>query len=303
MANHDSAALSGGIPWDQLIEFANEKKAEEERTRQPAQLSKQQIAAISQLIELVHDIEVEDHWVSDLNQYCQQNKITVPKFPPAETWNENVYGTVIPRSRVYCILPSKNNEQFPKEGYGFQAGQEVPSFKKAQKAKNFAAMQAYKFLRGVEPSPRGSKRPASMTQDSPAHTRVKAEEDNSDGGVSMAGPSHSSGRKKGQINASVSRAITHGPTIRERVASLGGRLGYGIPEYDIEQDGDADDTWKGRPNFRNDGRIPEDMGVVSGIVGRQQAEDLVAEKVLEWLEKEEQFKKEQIANIMDTISS
>ncbi|KAF4963255.1 hypothetical protein FSARC_8724 [Fusarium sarcochroum] len=278
MANHGSAALSGGMPWDQLIEFANEKKAEEERTRQPAQLSKQQIAAISQLIELapVPDIEVEDNWVSDLN---------LPKFTPAETWNEN------------------NNEQFPQVGYGFQAGEEVPAFRKAQKAKNFAAMQAFNFLKGVEPSPRGSKRPASITQDSPAHIRVKAEEDNSDGGVSTGGPSRSSGGKKGQATASIMATTTHGPTIRERVASLSGRLGYGIPEYDIERDGDADDTWKGRPNFRNDGRIPEDMGVVNGIVGRQRAEDLVAERVLVWLEKEELAKKEQIANIMDTISS
>lgn len=94
MANQTSAALSGGIPWDQLIKFANEKKAEEEKSGRPAQLNQQQIIAISQLIDLVHDIEVEDKWVGELNsklQYkreatrCAINSICLlPRILPAE---------------------------------------------------------------------------------------------------------------------------------------------------------------------------------------------------------------------------
>jgi hypothetical protein len=213
-----------------------------------------------------------------------------------------VYGTNVPRSRVTCIIASKN-QSFPKEGYGYEAGQEVPSFKKAQKAKNFAAMHALRFLQGVGPSPRGSKRSASMTQKSPTHTRVKAEEDTFDGGVSTAGPSLS---KDTDAQASISSTTaastttTQGPTIRERVASLGERLGFGIPEYYIKRSTMADEdgeTWVGRPIFKNDGRIPEGMGVVTGVVGRQQAEDLVAEKVLEWLQKEQKLREEQAASI------
>jgi hypothetical protein len=68
MTFHGSSTVSGGIPWDELIKFAEEKKAEEAKTGHPAQLNKQQITAISQLIELVHEIEVEDFWVSDLNR-------------------------------------------------------------------------------------------------------------------------------------------------------------------------------------------------------------------------------------------
>jgi hypothetical protein len=94
MANHNTAALSGGIPWDQLIKFANEKKAEEEKSGKPAQLNQQQIIAISQLIELVHDIEVEDKWVGELNRKlqsrreairCATNSICLlPRILPAE---------------------------------------------------------------------------------------------------------------------------------------------------------------------------------------------------------------------------
>ncbi|KAM0346883.1 hypothetical protein ACHAPU_005223 [Fusarium lateritium] len=300
--NHSAAALSGGIPWDQLIRFANEKKTEEEESGKPAQLNQQQIIAISQLIDLVQDIEVEDTWVAELNQYCQQSKFSLPLFVP-ETFNLQVYGTNVPRSRVTCILPSKG-QTFPQEGYGYQAGQEVPSFKKAQKAKNFAAMYALKFLRGDGPSPRGSKRSASMTEESPAHTRVKAEEDNSDGGASTAGPSLSSGKSAQAPTYSTvaPTTTTQGPTIRERIAGLSGRLGFGIPEYHIEPDNTADGTWKGRPVFRNDGRIPEDMGVVTGVVGRQVVEDLVTQKVLEWLQAEEKLREEQYASIMNSIS-
>ncbi|KAF5019364.1 hypothetical protein F66182_8632 [Fusarium sp. NRRL 66182] len=283
MASHN---LSGGIPWDRLIEFANEKKAEEAETGSLAQLTKQQSAAISQLIELVPEIQVEDKW----------KKITVPQFSPAETIQIEVYGVYVQRSRVYCTIPS-GDERFPKEGYGYQAGEEVPSFKRAQKAKNFAAMQAYRFLQGHRPSPRGSKRPAPMTQESPAHTRLKSDQDDSDGGASTASPSGSSGAAQ----TATAAPTTRGPTIRERVALLGGRLNYGIPEYYIERDGDAEDTWKGRPIFNNDGRIPENVGVVTGVVGRQRAEDLVAERVLEWLEENERAKKEQVESILNSI--
>ncbi|KAF4996901.1 hypothetical protein FGRMN_4222 [Fusarium graminum] len=284
---HGAAAFSGGIPWDQLIRFANEKKTEEEKSGKPAQLNQQQIIAISQLIDLVQDIEVEDNWVAELNQ----------------TFNLQVYGTNVPRSRVNCSLPSEG-QTFPQEGYGYQAGQEVPSFKKAQKAKNFAAMYALKFLRGDGPSPRGSKRPAPMAQESPTHTRVKAEEDSSDGGVSTAVPSFSRGKSAlpPASSAAPTTIITQGPTIRERIASLGGRLGFGIPEYHIERDNVANDTWKGRPVFRNDGRIPEDMGVVTGAMGKQEAEELVARKVLEWLQAKEKRGEEQFTGIMNSSS-
>jgi hypothetical protein len=66
MANEGSSNTEQGIPWDQLIQFANNKKAEEQITGKPAQLDKQQLAAIAMLIELVKDIEVDDTCVSRL---------------------------------------------------------------------------------------------------------------------------------------------------------------------------------------------------------------------------------------------
>ncbi|EWG48437.1 hypothetical protein FVEG_08214 [Fusarium verticillioides 7600] len=300
MTSHGPSTVSGGIPWDELIKFAEEKKAEEAKTGHPAQLNKQQIAAISQLIELVHEIEVEDFWVSDLNQYCQQNKIPTPQFTQ-ETFNQQVYGMPFPRSRVFCNLPSENIK-FPQEGRGYETGQQVPTFKKVQKAKNFAAMHALKYLRIEEPAPRGSKRAPPESQESPTHARIKKEKDNSDGGLSMATTSLRPGARSVPTSTPLASATTHGPTVRERVAGLGERMGFGIPEYHIEQDNEQEDTWKGRPIFRHDGRIPENMGVVDGAVRRQEAEILVAEKVLEWLEKEEKNRGDQYASLMDSTS-
>ncbi|KAF4950336.1 hypothetical protein FGADI_8259 [Fusarium gaditjirri] len=301
MTFHSSSAVSGGIPWDELIKFAEEKKTEEAKTGHPAQLNNQQIAAISQLIELVHEIEVENFWQAPnhdrLSEYCQQNKIPTPQFTQ-ETFNQQVYGILFPRSRVFCNLPSENTK-FPQEGRGYGTGQQVPTFKKAQKAKNFAAMHALKYLRKEEPAPRGSKRAPSGSQEHSATARIKTEEDNSDGGVSMATPLRSGNDSVPSSTLSAS-ATTQGPTVRERVAGLGERMGFGIPEYCIEQDNEKEDTWKGHPVFRHDGRIPENIGVVEGVVGRQQAETLVAEKVLEWLEKEEKNRGDQYSRLVDS---
>ena len=323
MANQGSSNTEQGIPWDRLIQFANSKKAEEKITGKPAQLEKQQLAAIAMLIELVKDIEVEDTCVSRLFgkysslahiqdaiihwfplEYCQQKKITTPKFT-SETFNQSVAGTVIPRSRVICTLPSKN-QQFPQEGYGYASGEEIPTFKKAQKAKNFAAMHALNWLQGQGPSSsRGEKRPGSVMGESPTRTKRRTEdEDNPNGSTpdSITGK-HPNQTKTEEENNSDGGALTadssqasdptpastagiQGPTIRERAAKLGVDMEFGIPKYLVEQDDEEKDTWKGRPVFRHDGRIPPDTGIVTGVKGRQQAEDLVAQKTLEWLEGE-----------------
>ncbi|KAF4978400.1 hypothetical protein FZEAL_5218 [Fusarium zealandicum] len=274
--------IEGGIPWDLLIEFANEKKAEEARTGRPAELNAQQKTAVGQLIEVNPEPEVEDIWVAKLNQHCQQQGNGLPEWS-TETINVVFLGTPHPRSRAFCVLPWCQ-QKFPREGYGFEAGQEPPTFKKKQTAKHFAAKQAYEFLTGTS-SPRGNKRPLSVAQASPSRTRVKGEEDVSDGGASTAEPSRGGGGR-----SSV--------TVRERVAHLASSLGYGLPEYDVEEDGDVEDTWQGRPFFSNDGQVPEDIGVVRGIVGRQRVEDAIAESVLVWLEKESKAKQEVMDKVM-----
>ena len=202
-------------------------------------------------------------------------------------------------------MPSKN-QQFPQEGYGYASGEEIPTFKKAQKAKNFAAMQALNWLQGQGPSSsRGEKRPGSVMGESPTRTKRRTEDEENPNGstpVSVTGkhPNQTNTEEEnnsdgGALTADSSQASdptpasTAGiqrPTIRERAAKLGVDMEFGIPKYFVERDEEGEDAWKGRPMFRHDGRIPPDMGVVTGVKGRQQAEDLVAQKTLEWLEGE-----------------
>jgi hypothetical protein len=283
------ANTAQGIPWDQLIEFANNKKAEEKTTGKPAQLSKQQLAAVSMLVDLVKDIEVEDTYVSKLYEHCQRIKIESPQFT-TETFNQCISGTNIPRSRVLCTLPSKG-QQFPQEGYGHSAGEAIPTFGKAQKAKNFAAMQALNWLQGRGPSsPRGEKRPASVTNESPVHSKIKAEEDNnSDGGALTSDSSQSSAKG---VLAPGQPAGAQGSDVREQIAKLGEEMDFGSPEYLIQRAEDGSDIWNGRPIFKNDGKIPPEMGVVTGIAGRQQTEDMVAKRTLEWLQNERRIRYE-----------
>ncbi|KAI6766584.1 hypothetical protein HG531_011806 [Fusarium graminearum] len=277
------ANIAQGIPWDQLIEFANNKKAEEKTTGKPAQLSKQQLAAVSMLVEFVKDIEVEDTYVSKLFEYCQRNKIESPQFT-TETFNQCISGTNIPRSRVLCTLPSRN-QHFPQEGYGYSTGQAIPTFGKAQKAKNFAAMQALNWLQGRGPSsPRGEKRPASVINESHVHTKIRAEEDNNSEGGALTADSplpNAKGVPVPSQPAGAQRSAMH-----EEIAKLGDEMDFGVPEYLIRPAEEGSDLWNGRPIFRNDGTIPPEMGVVTGIAGRQQAEDLVVKKTLEWLQEE-----------------
>lgn len=228
-------------------------------------------------------------------EYCQQHKITGPQFT-TETFNQCISGTNVPRSRVLCTLPCKN-QQFPQEGYGFSAGEAIPTFKKAQKAKNFAAMQALNWLRGEGPSsPRGEKRPASVTQESTVHTKIKAEEDNnSDGGVLTVDSSKPS--EEG-VPAPVAPVVAQGPTVRDQIAKLSDDMDFGAFAFHMERENEENDVWKGRPIFKNDMVIPSDMGAVTGVAGRQQAEDLVAQKALEWLESEKRARMEAFEKIM-----
>ncbi|KAL6924820.1 hypothetical protein ACHAP8_000818 [Fusarium lateritium] len=276
-----------GIPWDQLIEFAKNKKAEEKSTGKPAQLSKQQLAAVSMLVDFVKDIEVDDAYVGKLYEHCQRNKIESPQFT-TETFNQCISGTNIPRSRALCTLPSKG-QQFPQEGYGYNAGEAIPTFGKAQKAKNFAAMQALNWLQGHgSSSPRGEKRPASVTNESPVHSKIKAEEDNnSEGGALTADSSQSSAKG---VPPPGQPAGAQGSTMREQVTKLGEEMDFGSPEYLIQRAEVGDDIWNGRPIFKNDGKIPPEMGVVTGIAGRQQTEDMVAKRTLEWLQNEKHIR-------------
>ena len=73
----------------------------------------------------------------------------------------------------------------------------------------------------------------------------------------------------------------------KQVSDLALRLGIDSPNYRIDPDEDMPNYFSGRPVFKS-GLMPPDLGVVSGVLGKRQAKMQIAEKVLEWLQKEQE---------------
>ncbi|KAL7798423.1 hypothetical protein V8C37DRAFT_367773 [Trichoderma ceciliae] len=72
------------------------------------------------------------------------------------------------------------------------------------------------------------------------------------------------------------------PSILEQVSREANRLGIGCPKYDIGPDPDRPGCYAGRPIFKTGGRIPPDMGYVSGALSKGLAKELIAEEVLKF---------------------
>ncbi|EFY90232.1 hypothetical protein MAC_03747 [Metarhizium acridum CQMa 102] len=92
-------------------------------------------------------------------------------------------------------------------------------------------------------------------------------------------------------------------SVFEEVSSLCNRLALGSPTYKIEPDPAGHDVFCGRPVFKNDLRIPPDLGIVSGIAGEGQAKLKVAESVREWLQAELQRRQDTFESLWSTASS
>lgn len=277
------------ISWDALIEFANEKKAEEQRTGRPARLNPDQFSAILKLIPFPEPEVDNTDWVSKLNgmykvplqlehsltcypEYYQKRGQTI-RWPDGTLVDVSLCGTEHQRWHNYFTPPS-SDRKFPCVGYGCSPDGEVPTFSTKIKAKQFAAKQAYRFIHGDAPD--SSKRPASTDRTSPPSARVKTEDE--------------------PLLPSI--LAQQNWMVRKRAQELANNLDYGEMCYQTERDAGAD-TWKGRVIFNNDCRAPDDVGIVGGIVGREETENAVAVKVLEWLEQEIRFARESAQRLCD----
>ena len=149
-----------------------------------------------------------------------------------------------------------------------------------QKAKQFAAKQALLLLEGGN-KPKPASKPSPPSPPVPPQAKrikIKAEEE------------------------SVS-SDEEGPGVREKVAILAAKLGFDCPHYKIVPDGDRDNFWKGQPYFKQDARIPENLGYVHGIYGKQAARLEMAEKVLAWLTIEDRARRETMDRLLATLDA
>ncbi|KAG5916759.1 hypothetical protein E4U53_004273, partial [Claviceps sorghi] len=148
-------------------------------------------------------------------------------------------------------------------------------------AKQYAAKQALDFLAQTPPSVL-YKRPL------PPSPEKKSSRPKRDPAPTLAAPPTTSPLPEitsippGTTTTSLSKE----PSVYERVARVANRLGIDSPIYRVEPDPAGGDLFCGRPVFKNGGRIPHDLGFVSGVPGQAQAKKRVADEVLAWAEGE-----------------
>ncbi|QPH01869.1 hypothetical protein C2857_006072 [Epichloe festucae Fl1] len=281
------------VPWDKLLMWVQQQIAAEMQTGQPVALTRSQLEAISEFISFNDEPDVSDKdYVSLLLQKTQSRRLLAPVFANPEPVNMPVDGHLEPRWRCSCTIQSYG--EFPRRGFGFSAGQQAPLFQSKKNAKQFAAKQALDFLShspGNNKSPvisvlnnQRPSLPSSLPQkrappnlESPPKARL----------VHMPSPMASQANNNNSEGSSTSGTTSpRQSSVFEQVSLLTGRLGVDSPSYKIEPDPAGGDYFSGRPIFKNGGRVPPDLGFVSGVAGLAQAKLRVAEEVLAWAETE-----------------
>ncbi|POR34029.1 Uncharacterized protein TPAR_05694 [Tolypocladium paradoxum] len=289
------------VPWDRLRAWIDAQEAVERERNSPAPLSQAQLEAISMLISFGNEPDVGDRdHVSALMQTIQGRHLMAPTFVDDEPISMPVDGHF--KLMWRCVCSVEGFGSFPRERYGVEAGKQPPSFQSKKNAKRYAAKHALQCVRdsphpGTLSSAPANKRTGAGLSPSPARpsparriTRETSPQRASQTSESAApDPQSGNGGPDGDEAASVFRQIS----------ALATRLGLESPCFRIEPDDGMPNFFSGRPVFQRGGRIPPDLGVVSGVLGKRQARMQMAEKVLEWLQEEER-NREDIVNSLWT---
>lgn len=208
-----------------------------------------------------------------------------------------------------CVCSVEDYGSFPREKHGVETGKQPPSFQSkkvrcvehsvlsftpltiTQNAKRYAAKHALQYMKdfphtGNILADPPNKRAAAVLSPSPARMspahKMKREDSPRRPSQTLASP------------APDSRPSSRGPdgdeaaSVLKQISALAERLGIDNPSYRLEEDDEMPNFFSGRPVFKPGGRVPRDLGVVSGVLGKRHAKMQVAERVLEWLQGEEQ---------------
>ncbi|KAG5922786.1 hypothetical protein E4U42_005264 [Claviceps africana] len=294
----DAAQQPIYVPWDRLLTWVQQQMASEMQTGRPVALSRLQLEAVSHLVPFNEEPDVNDKdYVSLLLQSTQSRRLSAPVFANPEPVSMPVDGHFEPRWQCVCTIKSVG--KFPRLGYGMSATQPAPWFQSKKNAKQFAAKQALEFL--AQPLEFQAQPPASVPDKRPLpsspqnrSSRPKWDSAPTPSDPSPADPLATSPTPSPLLAhtdlspETTTTSLATKPSVYERVAVLVTRLGIDSPTYRIEPDPAGGDLFCGQPVFKNGGRIPHDLGFVSGVAGRAEAKRRIAEQVLAWAESEMQ---------------
>lgn len=84
----------------------------------------------------------------------------------------------------------------------------------------------------------------------------------------------------------------------DAIARLAGRLGIAQPQYRLEQDPDRPNFFRGCAEFSVASRVPDGIAVVDNVLGKRQARIQIAEKVMDWMVREEATRQAMVSEIL-----
>ncbi|KAL6802052.1 hypothetical protein J3E68DRAFT_237649 [Trichoderma sp. SZMC 28012] len=311
------AAQSCPVPWARIKLWI---EAQEKAEQQGNPLTKPQLQALSHLVSFVEgpepDVSAQDH-VSLLTQHIQfrHKKDFSSHLPTYEDVGLEVpiNGNFHWRWRTTCSLPSASHMIFPCEGHGVSQGQQPPLFATKKASKQYAAMHALAYLLAMRPPPAAIVAPApaptsnrvsggvSLKSATPPVSKSPKASDSSlamptgdAGGAPLAPPPPSAeitaqDKPTATVEPQGASATADGefytgdlPSLLEQVAEGAKRLSFGVPKYEIVEDPNKPGSFKGKPVFVNGGRMPDDIGHVTGAISSKVARLLIAEQLNEY---------------------
>lgn len=190
-----------------------------------------------------------------------------------------------------------------------------------QKAKQFAAQQVIAFLgasqRGRPPAfspPNGSanantnnglshpsafsnkrRRPSSSTSSPQPASRTPDRH-----GRFL---SSSSSLSSSSVTPVATKEAVRDLSVFEYVRSLADELGLENPTYHLASEAELPDFWSGRPIFKAGSKVPDGVGAVREVLGKQNAKVQTAQKTLAWLQGEKQRRQAELAAILQSLKS
>jgi hypothetical protein len=206
--------------------------------------------------------------------------------------------------RCTCTVTYRGHtETFPPdEQLSAEPGQPIsnPTFARKKDAKRYAAKLAYLWLLQQDhpgafarlPRPASSPAPAPvLPTPTPTPSQVPATATLSAAAAAAAAPP-----SPAQPPAKRRReAPDPDPPATEQVTRLCAKLGIRAPQYELAQTALAAGYWDGRLRFDHDQDVPDGLGTVANIYGRDGARQLMAQQCLQWLvaleaEREQRFR-------------
>ncbi|KAI5465742.1 hypothetical protein BGZ63DRAFT_420289 [Mariannaea sp. PMI_226] len=303
-----------------LLRYINNWEAWEAEHKAEASFSPAEWNALMVLVKRPFSQHTEDsmNYISPL--FEQAHRIGPITKIEDEPFIDPVTSTA--RFRVSWELPGGRG-RFPREGYGFEPGEEAPSFSKKmltggeKKAKQFAAKCALSFL---DDNPNWTEGGASASADSSPDNEKISDRDE---GVCLdlgdqtgkadlthrVSPSRNpylpkkkikldevvqvqqrtrstSTEPEEQPNIEVPRSPPPSVVLFFKSTCKSVEMLAKSMRFDVpkyETRLNEDGTYSGRPIFMLDGRMPTNLGVVSSARSEEECKGLMAQKVLSWL--------------------